>query len=613
MLKILYSSLLIQDGININYEKSIFPLDNYYNFSKKNSSIELNINFDNIKKCIYEGKIIPQRLQLFKVLKYYYNIECKNKIKNIFINKYVVNKNQKILGNNILQIEDIFFDLDNQSIYKNLFPFSCDGGIYLEKFIFGRYSRDKKFEELILKKTTSQPSIICVSNNRLNFWKTLLEDRNSIILNNYSNLKKTTYRDISKAKFVLVTINLLNNVNYKNKFNEYKINNEYSEQTFLNIKNDLYQNENLQWEYEPLLNIINWETCIVDFCFEEIKKNMNDIFLKFIAEKKWIIFNEFIKNKDNIETIKNIFNSDISYLDLEQFLISGNNFLPKIQGNIQKEFLEFNKNETNGYINYINDFDKIYKKNNLKFEDDQYLQKYCSFPQTSLKINKILKNLNDTEKLNTTNLKYKNLIQNQLNSGKIDCKICLEEINEGNIGLTECGHFFCFSCIYKNIKYSNTCPTCRRNISFENIYLITNSKKNILLDKEILDELGTKNRALLLNIKNYKKILIVSNFSDGLEKISLLLNQLNLNTTITKNDKKFEEGDIYLSNYNEDFFNMKDKINPEIVLFLEPYYSEDFEIKIYEIYKSMKKPELKFLIIKDSIEDNFINKFNMFQ
>ena len=71
MLKILYSSLFFQDGVNINFEKTIFPLENYYSFSKIDNSFQLSVNFENIKKCINEGKIIPQRTQLFKVLKYY--------------------------------------------------------------------------------------------------------------------------------------------------------------------------------------------------------------------------------------------------------------------------------------------------------------------------------------------------------------------------------------------------------------------------------------------------------------------------------------------------------------------------------------------------------------
>ena len=340
MLKILYSSLLIQEGININFDKSLYPLDDYYHFTTNNSTIELNINFDNIIKCINEGKVIPQRHNFFKVLKYYYELQSKNKIKEFFTKKYCRSSNQKIIGNNILQIRDIFFNLNNSSIYKNLYYTSYQGGVYLEKFIYGKYHRNKKFEELILSKSSNNPSVICISNNRLNFWKKMLEDKNIIILNSYTNLKKITYRDISKADFVLVTINLLNNINYKNKYSEYKINNEFSEQTFVNIRNDLLENENLQWEYEPLLHIVDWESCIIDFCFEEIKKNMNDLFFKFNTQKKWIIYNEFIKNKDNIETIKNIFNSDISYFDLENFLISGDDFIPEIKGCFEKEIFD---------------------------------------------------------------------------------------------------------------------------------------------------------------------------------------------------------------------------------------------------------------------------------
>ena len=611
MLKILYSSLFIQDGININFEKTISPLDNYYSFTKIDNSFQLSINFDNIKKCIDEGKIIPQRNQLFKVLKYYYEIEQKKIINNICSKFYNLEGDNEIIGNNILKLEDYYFNLDNHSILKNYCPNSFEGGIYLEHFIYGKYRRDYKFEDLFLNKKLKLPTIICVSNNRLNFWKNILADKKFILLNNYSVLKRIIYRDIFKVDYVLVTINLLNNVNYKNKFNEYRINGVFTEMTILNIKNDLKGNLNLQWEYEPILHIIEWESCIIDFCIDEIKKNMNDIFFKFNSKKKYIIFNEFLKNIDNIGTVKNIFNSNMNYSDMEKFLISGVKFEPKIDGIIDKEILNFNNNETIGYKNYINNFEEIYKKNNIKFEEDQYLQKYCSFPQTNLKINKILKNLNHTEKLNKINQKYKQLIQNQLNNGKIECKICLDEINDNNIGLTECGHLFCFSCIYKNTKYSNTCPTCRTKTSYENIYLITDSQNKIILDMDILDELGTKNRSMLLNIKNYKKVLIVSNFNDGLEKISHLLNQLNLKNIITKNEKKFEESNIYLSTYSEDFLNMKDKIKPEIVLFLEPYYSNDFKIKVYEIFKSMGNPILKFLIIKKSIEEDFMNKHEL--
>ena len=57
---------------------------------------------------------------------------------------------------------------------------------------------------------------------------------------------------------------------------------------------------------------------------------------------------------------------------------------------------------------------------------------------------------------------------------------------------------------------------------------------------------------------------------------------------------------------------LRDKINPEIVLFMEPYYSDDFEIKVYDINQSFENPILKFLIIKNSIEESFLNRFRGF-
>ena len=84
MLRILYSSMVLTDEINNNYRKTISPLENYYKLTKNNDSILLDINFKNIKQCYYEGKIIPQRLKLFEVLKYYHNIQEESIKKKIF-------------------------------------------------------------------------------------------------------------------------------------------------------------------------------------------------------------------------------------------------------------------------------------------------------------------------------------------------------------------------------------------------------------------------------------------------------------------------------------------------------------------------------------------------
>lgn len=53
----------------------------------------------------------------------------------------------------------------------------------------------------------------------------------------------------------------------------------------------------------------------------------------------------------------------------------------------------------------------------------------------------------------------------------MECSICLEPIDTNAKTVTECNHTFHSSCIFKNIKFSNSCPICRT-------VLVEDSKKN---------------------------------------------------------------------------------------------------------------------------------------
>ncbi len=390
---------------------------------------------------------------------------------------------------------------------------------------------------------------------------------------------------------------------------EYKID-KIKQKSFINIKNGFYNN--ILWENEPVFHLYKWNNYIIDFSYNDLKKNMIENILHFECYTKWVIFNEYKKN-NNHNQIFNLFNPDISINDISKFIIKKDNFEIKISLNIKKEFLFFNNKERAVYNTYIDDLKEIYNNENIKFEDDEYLRKYCSYPQKKIKINKILKNINDIDKFNKINKKYKTFIQNQLTNNNLDCKICLEKISSNNIGLTHCCHFFCFSCIYKNIKYSKTCPNCRENISIDKIYFVTDNTKKMVIDLDILDELGTKISTLLNNIKNYNKVLIISNFDNCLIKIEKILLELNINSLITKNIKndKLEKSNIFLSNYDEDFLQKKYKINPEIIICIEPYYSNDLLIKMYDIYKFTNQTHIKFLIFKDTIEETYLNTCNI--
>ena len=57
-------------------------------------------------------------------------------------------------------------------------------------------------------------------------------------------------------------------------------------------------------------------------------------------------------------------------------------------------------------------------------------------------------------------------------NSKNECCICMENINDTNYTLTQCGHIFHSSCIIKNVFNNGySCPMCR--FSFEE-----NNKKN---------------------------------------------------------------------------------------------------------------------------------------
>jgi len=45
-----------------------------------------------------------------------------------------------------------------------------------------------------------------------------------------------------------------------------------------------------------------------------------------------------------------------------------------------------------------------------------------------------------------------------------ECAICMETVGYRNKLVTECGHIYCGSCMLKNIKYSNKCPMCRKEL-----------------------------------------------------------------------------------------------------------------------------------------------------
>jgi hypothetical protein len=645
--------------LNINNEKAynetlndiIKPIDELYDyeivFEKDIFYIRLTINFIKIKQIILEGKIIPHRSKLFDVIfSYQKNLDNKfySNINNLVINdekeilKIFCNLNKKvednILNKNTFEFNDIIFNLNNKSIsfkkdYLQINKDITNGGVIIDENEYGKYLNTTELPLNKILMENEKPNmnkffyiknfvnskngnkinnLIIVSNTRLNYWKTFLKDKKTLVIGNANTYKKLCYMNILNYDYIILTLNFLNSNHYKCKFDEYNIT---KNESFENLREDLTRNGQILWEKEPLFHLFWWNNIVIDFNYDDLKKSMTDqLLINLSSFKRWVIYNNFKEKKSYAQNIFSLFSNKLDCKNLKNFVINNKIFEPKLDVKMEKIYLEFNPDENKGYNDYVESLKNIYIKNEMKFEEDEYLQKYCSYPQRQIKINKILKNLNDTNKFLKMNKNYQNLVQdkiNQANNEKITCKICLDEIDTNNMGITECGHLFCYSCIYKNIKYSNKCPTCRDKISLDKIFFLTDKNKEIVLNINILDELGTKNSKLLMLLNNFNKVMILSNFDECLDKLKDLFDELNIKNVKTKEkNESCSNKMVYLSNYNEDFYNYKSNFDIEQIICLEPYYSNKKKIKFHDIIKSTNTNKFKFLLIKNTIEDTKI-------
>lgn len=118
------------------------------------------------------------------------------------------------------------------------------------------------------------------------------------------------------------------------------------------------------------------------------------------------------------------------------------------------------------------------------------------------------------------------------------CGICLDEIHENDIGVTKCGHIFCYQCIKTIISEKHQCPYCRKNVKDSEVYMISyemKKKQNTNQtsedkDKETLtNEIGTKLANMIFFLrKNDKHTIIFSQWDDLLRKVGKILTENNI-------------------------------------------------------------------------------------
>ncbi len=80
------------------------------------------------------------------------------------------------------------------------------------------------------------------------------------------------------------------------------------------------------------------------------------------------------------------------------------------------------------------------------------------------------------------------IIDSLLNQTLPKCSICLGEISENCIAITECGHMFCKNCLTQSLRFNNKCAICRCEIDSLRVSLVSISNQE---EEETLSNLTT--------------------------------------------------------------------------------------------------------------------------
>ncbi|KAJ1416458.1 hypothetical protein B484DRAFT_454278 [Ochromonadaceae sp. CCMP2298] len=60
--------------------------------------------------------------------------------------------------------------------------------------------------------------------------------------------------------------------------------------------------------------------------------------------------------------------------------------------------------------------------------------------------------------------------QDEDNDGAFTCNVCLEPVKDRDPVVTQCGHLYCWPCLYRWLNtHHTTCPVCKAGVTQENV------------------------------------------------------------------------------------------------------------------------------------------------
>jgi hypothetical protein len=323
-------------------------------------------------------------------------------------------------------------------------------------------------------------------------------------INSYLDIEKTSLSTI--IDFLTHKINVINTIDIYENSNYKYIKNHFSRNTHIKNVKILKLPEIV--EETIWLNFTETERMIYNAYLADPNNNAYDVFLRQICCHPMISdkIRENISNK--VESL-----SDIQDLMRKMY------------------FTEFDKADEN----YNSCSDRITRMSEeidkMKSENKTNLIGYKDL-QNDLEHNKIkiveLKKVRDGKE--KTLMYYKTFLDIISDMEKVvqeECPICLDNIKQEDIGITFCGHMYCYTCISTIIKESKKsgipcrCPNCKSALELDKIFLISENKS------EDVNSLGTKLSYIINYIKNtpHKYRIIFSQWDYLLKEVGKVLGE----------------------------------------------------------------------------------------
>jgi len=499
-----------------------------------NTKVVIDININNLIKAIKSNNFYDRGVFFLLVNR---NLSNCNKISKETYLDDILNKNNshirnsiqiEYFGNQIVQLGELFLDLDNQLVYFN------QNDILRNKF------------KLILPNTR----IIFTDNN----------DKISNIFNKNNVFSQNNQNLIIYDSKVIYVQNIINNYNISN----YVVLNDdnITEITYCDIVS-----KTLLVDYQSLT--FKYKSNILANChdFKDTTEAFEILIQRYIYETKFMDREDFLNlNKVLIHSL--VFDNVI-FIDFMLNELRGsnnmfvNNFKFKNAYFISKNFLEYNidsvfyklksffkfnleselsKDLAFKFLQnvFIDDYSNLKKEKSILFEYSK--QEIDIIENTDVKKNEKLSLpiFFPIKKIEACDLK---------NINNNTCSICLEKLKPNNTVKTSCNHYFCYQCSILHTENKNkvTCPLCR----------------NPLDKKKDLTQLITKPKSLpgkvgkiFQNITNNS--LIVSNYNENLHLLSNILQNCGIdfkevtliNKKIVNNSRDFTKNKtvIFLEN-----------------------------------------------------------------